>query len=355
MNIMRINHLQQNRQLNVPFFHTSSKPQTEYTLTVRQQPKKARLCSFKDKVDRRPLDPPPIVQLHQTGSINFNNYWISSNFFVIATLIDSENYSDIHIVNGHQTTAGSIAQSLHKLRDTDNREGAFFVFSDISIRIEGVFRLKFTLFQIKGSEAERICYVISDKFQVYSPKCFPGMSGSTELTRLFSEQGVRLRIRKEARAACASPMKRRREIQQNQNVGQNLESNDTHKNTKLRRTYQSSNILSPQEGYSGTSSSEQKCTNVMSMQNLLITNSERSVNRASISSTSSSTASYKNNLLHQRILPPPLPTASYAYGFFSTSGAQDTTTCPQPIKHHQQILSTAIYSLHSQSYPEEDN
>lgn len=93
----------------------------------------------------------------------------------------------------------------------------------------------------------------------------------------------------------------------------------------------------------------------MSMQNLLITNSERSVNRASISSTSSSTASYKNNLLHQRILPPPLPTASYAYGFFSTSGAQDTTTCPQPIKHHQQILSTAIYSLHSQSYPEEDN
>lgn len=29
-------------------------------------------------------------------------------------------------------------------------EGAFFVFSDISIRIEGVFRLKFTLFQIKG-------------------------------------------------------------------------------------------------------------------------------------------------------------------------------------------------------------
>jgi hypothetical protein len=91
------------------------------------------------------------------------------------------------------------------------------------------------------------------------------------------------------------------------------------------------------------------------MQNLLITNSERSVNRASISSTSSSTASYKNNLLHQRILPPPLPTTSYAYGFFSTNGAQDIATYPQHIKQHQQVPSTAIYSLHSQFYPEEDN
>lgn len=91
------------------------------------------------------------------------------------------------------------------------------------------------------------------------------------------------------------------------------------------------------------------------MQNLLISNSERSVNRASISSNSSSTASYKNNLLHERILPPPLPTAPYAYEFFSTNGGQDIKTYPQPIKQHQQIPSTAIYSLHSQFYPEEDN
>lgn len=64
-------------------------------------------------------------------------------------------------------------QSLHKLKDTNNAgkcvlwnmrksvgyefangtiiiEGAFFIFSDISIRIEGIFKLKFTLFEIKG-------------------------------------------------------------------------------------------------------------------------------------------------------------------------------------------------------------
>ncbi len=50
-----------------------------------------------------------------------SKYWNSSNFFLLATLIDPTNHNDIHTVNGHKTTAGSVAQSLHKLRDTENR------------------------------------------------------------------------------------------------------------------------------------------------------------------------------------------------------------------------------------------
>ncbi|KAI8640583.1 velvet factor-domain-containing protein [Parasitella parasitica] len=183
---------------------------TKYTLTVQQQPEKARLCSFKDKVDRRPLDPPPIVQLHQSNSMNFNDYQNSANFFLHTTLANASDDSDIHDVNGIRTTAGSVVQSLHKLKDTNNTEGAFFIFADISIRIEGVFKLKFTLFQIKGIEVERICSIFSDPFRVYSPKSFPGMSESTDLTRSFSDQGVRIRIRKEARASTTPSMKRRR-------------------------------------------------------------------------------------------------------------------------------------------------
>ncbi|KAG6843724.1 hypothetical protein H0H87_001252 [Tephrocybe sp. NHM501043] len=35
----------------------------EYHLTVRQEPKQARMCGVGGKADRRPIDPPPIVQL----------------------------------------------------------------------------------------------------------------------------------------------------------------------------------------------------------------------------------------------------------------------------------------------------
>ncbi|GAA5815944.1 hypothetical protein MFLAVUS_009463 [Mucor flavus] len=187
----------------------------KYSLIVRQQPRKARLCSFKDKVDRRPLDPPPIVQLYQSNTIHFNDYYNSANFFLHTTLVNSIDDSDLHYANGNRTTAGSVVQSLHKLKDTNNAEGAFFIFADISIRIEGIFKLKFTLFQISGMDVERVCCIYSSPFQVFSPKCFPGMSESTDLTRSFSDQGVRIRIRKEARAGTAPSIKRRRGTNQN--------------------------------------------------------------------------------------------------------------------------------------------
>lgn len=41
--------------------------------------------------------------------------------------------------------------------------------------------------------------ILSDPFQVLLPKSFPGMHESTHLSRSFADQGVKLRIRKEAR------------------------------------------------------------------------------------------------------------------------------------------------------------
>ncbi|KAI7899594.1 velvet factor, partial [Cokeromyces recurvatus] len=99
--------------------------------------------------------------------------------------------------------AGTVVQSLYKLKDHDNTEGGYFIFSDISVRLEGFYRLKFTLYEIEGIYVNRLCSVISDIFQVYSPKSFPGMSESTLLTRSFSDQGVRIRIRKEPRVSSS--------------------------------------------------------------------------------------------------------------------------------------------------------
>ncbi|ORY02696.1 hypothetical protein K493DRAFT_194001, partial [Basidiobolus meristosporus CBS 931.73] len=93
--------------------------------------------------------------------------------------------------------AGTLVSSLYKLRDIDQSENGFFVFPDISVRLEGRFRLRFNLYEIVNQSAVHICSVVSDVFTVYSPKLFPGMSESTALSRIFSDQGVRIRIRKD--------------------------------------------------------------------------------------------------------------------------------------------------------------
>ncbi|CAO3633295.1 unnamed protein product [Cunninghamella blakesleeana] len=174
-----------------------------YKLKVLQQPIKARLCSFKEKVDRRPIDPPPIVQLCCTCQHQQCNYNIlhSPYFFLYATLTGINDDTDLYLHHGHRTTAGSVVQSLHRLKYNDNKDGGFFVFADISVRLEGRYRLKFTLFEIVGETVQRLVSVISDPFTVYSPKYFPGMSESTSLTKSFSDQGVRIRIRKDTRHA----------------------------------------------------------------------------------------------------------------------------------------------------------
>jgi len=97
---------------------------------------------------------------------------------------------------------GTVVSSLYSLKDTDNSQGGFFVFGDLSVRKEGYYRLEFTLYELKLGDRE--CWmlnrVLSDRFQVFSQKEFPGMAESTFLTRSFSDQGVRLRLRKDSRS-----------------------------------------------------------------------------------------------------------------------------------------------------------
>ncbi|KAL1920280.1 uncharacterized protein VTP21DRAFT_1426 [Calcarisporiella thermophila] len=171
----------------------------KYNLLVRQHPERARLCSFRDKVDRRPIDPPPIVQLKIEGCVN-ENYLQNIYYFVHCNLVHPVTLDEVNFYNRNRVCVGTTVQSLYKLKDVDNTDGGFFTFSDISIRVEGVFRLKFVLYEIRGMEAIALTKSYSNPFTVYPPKFFPGMAESTFLTRMFSDQGVRLRTRRENRA-----------------------------------------------------------------------------------------------------------------------------------------------------------
>ncbi|SAL95219.1 hypothetical protein [Absidia glauca] len=192
-----------------PHSHSHDGVIPKYRLIVRQQPEKSRFCSFKEKGE--PLDCAKVNPQSRMLPLLATNGMISSNssiqypyFFMYATLVTESGDEDLTFVESTRMTAGTTVQSLHRLRDCDNDEGTFFIFADISIRMEGFFRLRFTLFEIAGLYATSRCSVLSDVFQVFSPK------KSTFLTRSFSEQGVRIRIRKETRANTSSSNKRRR-------------------------------------------------------------------------------------------------------------------------------------------------
>lgn len=234
-----------------------------YNLRILQQPVRARMCGFGDR-DRRLLTPPVIVELlvhdsHSGARIDADE--VDTSFFVLnADLWDSNCTQELNIVMHpvfcnpeyvanyptapgaliagpsmralpegvisyphHQTSSsssestkssnemaytrnliGALAQSASKLRGIDGQAGIFFIFHDLSIRTEGVFRFRFMFlalandinnFRGSGEPADVLASIFSEPFQVYSAKKFPGMLGPTELTRHFTAQRVRIPTR----------------------------------------------------------------------------------------------------------------------------------------------------------------
>ncbi|KAK9366320.1 velvet factor, partial [Lipomyces kononenkoae] len=170
-----------------------------YVLEIRQQPIRCKAAGTSERAlaDRKTVDPPPIVQLTVSDGDPHREWLQSPFFFMCANLYDAANDTPIARPPS-ETLAGTLVSSLHRVRDSNDREGGYFVFGDLSIKLEGQFRLQFNLFEmLDGAQVEFITSTISDVFTVYSSRQFPGVLESTSLSRQFSDQGVRLRLRKE--------------------------------------------------------------------------------------------------------------------------------------------------------------
>ena len=167
-----------------------------YALKIVQQPKHARIGT-PGEAERRPIDPPPVVQIY----LNFPHKqyndlaYLSPYYFLFTTLYTGD--EKMNPVEPHSKLFGTLASSIYILRNTENRKGAYFVFPALSVQQEGRFRLKFQLFSIQNAAVRHITAVMSEPFQVFSAKAFPGMDESTPLSRVFAEQGIKIRKRSE--------------------------------------------------------------------------------------------------------------------------------------------------------------
>lgn len=67
-----------------------------------------------------------------------------------ATLVQADDQQDLHLLKDGKTryTLGSTVSSLFQLKDEDKSDAGFFVFPDLSVRVEGDFRLKLDLYEI---------------------------------------------------------------------------------------------------------------------------------------------------------------------------------------------------------------
>lgn len=142
--------------------------------------------------------------------------WYLENpyYFMYAMLADAETDDELHLLSDGKTryTTGSCVSCLYHLKDIDQSEQGFFVFPDLSIRVEGRYRLKLCLFETIGHEVHHCKSIYSKPFNVYTAKRFPGMEESTQLSRSFADQGLKVRVRKNPRARRARASAKRKEL-----------------------------------------------------------------------------------------------------------------------------------------------
>ncbi|TIA69053.1 hypothetical protein E3P91_03805 [Wallemia ichthyophaga] len=171
-----------------------------YTVDIRQHAENARICSFKEKVDRRPIDPPPIIQLY-TDEVDKSEFLQTTSLFMTATLINPHgSLEEVYSQRNVRATAGITVQTPTKLKDEHGKDGSFCIWNHISVRQEGHFKLHFRLFERRNLDIVEVASAISNVFTVHNPKNFPGMSESSYLTRCLASQGVRIRVRNENKA-----------------------------------------------------------------------------------------------------------------------------------------------------------
>ncbi|CAG8828375.1 4721_t:CDS:2, partial [Gigaspora rosea] len=98
--------------------------------------------------DRRPIDPPPIIQLKVHDStlpqVEKSSFLQNPYFFMYASLMAPDTNEELHLLRDGKTrsTTGSVVSSLYHLKDIDNSDAGFFVFPDLSVRMEGTYRLR---------------------------------------------------------------------------------------------------------------------------------------------------------------------------------------------------------------------
>ncbi|KAF8478857.1 velvet factor-domain-containing protein [Gautieria morchelliformis] len=204
----------------------------QVTRAELQEEQKADLGRKFAKRDRRPVDPPPVVRLRMYQVFNAEtdhptDQEIPAEQIEVGGLIC---HVDLYAIRPtpypHSRPVGSgegssaappapqatlvaplpaeeskVTTSLFgttfahasQIKGLDGDEVIFFVFPDLAVRTEGLFILRYRMFDI-----------LSGPFAIYSTTEYPGLRASTELTKHLSRYGIRVNLRESERKRKAA-------------------------------------------------------------------------------------------------------------------------------------------------------
>ncbi|KAL6352377.1 hypothetical protein LRP88_14359 [Fusarium phalaenopsidis] len=196
-----------------------------YHLMVLQQPMQARACTPGEvaKGHKRCIDPPPVISLRviegpsvEQGNDITSDY--NASFFLQANIEDAlppvarKCTQTLTSADPRPLFGARTSGMMHLDHPT---KAGYFTFPTLAVDEKGWYRLSFSLFEIIKEErdldmespsrdfacgADYRMKIETAPFNVYTPKSFPGLMESTELTKTISDQGGRLRIRRHARS-----------------------------------------------------------------------------------------------------------------------------------------------------------
>jgi hypothetical protein len=181
-------------------------PSSAIELLFRQQPHEALVVAKGKEKGRKPVDPPPVIELRVKRSTDSQQMFIQSPYIsLIATLWKADEDEPMP----GDSLIGVRTVSISPFKDYNSQYAGTFVFGEMSVGVLGTYRIHFTMVEFNLVEQcfQQVGSITSDKFNVVAPKDFTGMDDSTFITRSLAEQGVRLRLRKEPRAVAGSKRK----------------------------------------------------------------------------------------------------------------------------------------------------
>ncbi|KAG8948330.1 hypothetical protein FRC04_009826 [Tulasnella sp. 424] len=199
----------------IPYAHGPNAGKTiRAELSEYQKPDLGRKFA---KRDRRPLDPPPVVRVRlwevfDAGLPSQTERELAAEDVEVQGLVAHVDLfranpdGSIQVDNPTETAGltkhcfgSSFVHATHIL-DLTGQPAIIFVFADLSVRLEGVFALRYRIFdlvsRVEGSDAIPVAAELyGGIFTVYSTKEFPGLQASTPLTKHLSRWGVRVNLR----------------------------------------------------------------------------------------------------------------------------------------------------------------
>ncbi|KAJ3391139.1 hypothetical protein HDU92_009185 [Lobulomyces angularis] len=180
----------------------------KYAVIWRQKPVHARMSGNGAK-ERRTIDPPPILELLEVINGKLVPI-VQDNCFthMRAALYTADGKKSLESLPRERSKnqailVGDLIEYSRVLFDDLRRTGTFFVFKDLSIKRSGTYTIKFTLYDLesdthRGQLASKKPFqfqIFSPPVKVLSPKDFPGMLESSNISRVFNNQGLKLTIK----------------------------------------------------------------------------------------------------------------------------------------------------------------